>query len=112
MNYDYSKRSHLLPTGCKDLIDVLHQKEPGIPCFAVVVTDRGFQISAHIPELHSNNIKITMERSALRIAGTWGSSSTPFESVIAVPPSFDAAKATAAYSNGELRILIVRRHKL
>jgi HSP20 family molecular chaperone IbpA len=106
MNYDYSKRDCLLPNGCKDLIDVLNQEAPAVPSFEATVTDRGFQISAHLPGLRGGDLEITLEGSVLRVVGKWPAASNPFESVIAVPPGFDAAKARAAYLNGELRIFL------
>ena len=91
VNYDYSKRSYLLPHGCKDLIDTLGQ-EGG----------ENFVIRVHLPDVSAATMMITVEARSIRISGPQKSSETVFE----VPVGYDIAKARASYLEDELRIVI------
>jgi HSP20 family molecular chaperone IbpA len=107
VDYDYSKRSYLLPAGCKDLIDVLNLAQKFSATgrsFKVDFTDRGMEISAKLNGLRNWNLEITVENDVLRVAGN--DPKNPFESVFCVPPGFNPARASGAFSHGELRIIV------
>jgi HSP20 family molecular chaperone IbpA len=93
MDYDYSKRSYLLPEGCKDLGDAIQPK--------TAITEFGFVVTARLPELQSTDLEITAEGSTLRIVTKQGDSLT-----VEVPSDYALAKAQATYLNGRLRIVV------
>ena len=98
MDYDYNKRGYLLPEGCKDLVDVIQPK--------TTITERGFVVTAQLPELQSTEIEITVEGSTLRIVAKQTNSHPPFERMIDVPSDYSVADARATYSQGQLRIVV------
>jgi HSP20 family molecular chaperone IbpA len=98
MDFDYSKRGCLLPEGCKDLIDAIQPK--------TAITERGFVVTARLPELQSKNIEIIAEWRTLRIIAKQGGGHVPFESTIEVPSGYVIGQASATYILGELRIVI------
>jgi HSP20 family molecular chaperone IbpA len=89
MDYDYSQRSYLLPEDCKNLIDLIQPK--------TAVTERGFVVTARLPELQSTDITIIAEGSTLRIVTKQGGSLT-----VEVPGNY----ARATYLHGRLSILV------
>jgi HSP20 family molecular chaperone IbpA len=93
MDYDYSKRSYLLPEGCKDLVDVIQPK--------TAITEFGFVVTARLPELQNTDIKITAEGNTLRIVTKQGGSRT-----VEVPSNYALAKAQAIYLHGRLSIVV------
>jgi len=111
VDYDYTKRGYLLPAGCKDLIDVLNLQQkashtPTVPDFKVVFTDKGWEASARLPQLRSEDLVITAEGNALRVAGREPDGTGRFEAIIHVPLGYDITHALAVYANGELRIVV------
>jgi HSP20 family molecular chaperone IbpA len=94
MDYDYTKRGYLLPEGCKDLIDVFHQK--------MAVTERGFEVT--VPGAAFGNLELTAEVGEARIIGKRLDGSPLF--TVPVPAGYDLTRARATYINGELHILV------
>ncbi len=106
MDYDYSKRGYLLPQGCKDLIDVIKGVGP-VNEFKITQQADGFIVTFKIAELRAGDIDIVIEGRNLRIFRTAkASGKTPRESVIAVPPGYDLARALATYTGDILRIFV------
>jgi HSP20 family molecular chaperone IbpA len=97
VDYDYSKRSYLLPEGCKDLTDV-------IPMTAI--TEHGFVVTVRLAGLQSRDIEVVALVSTLRILAK--QSGHPFVSTIEVPVPSDyaPARARATYFKGQLRIVV------
>ena len=93
MDYDYRKRSYLLPEGCQDLVDVIQPK--------TAITELGFVVTARLPELPNTDIKITAEGSTLRIDTPQGGSRT-----VEVPGGYALAKAQATFHHGRLHIVV------
>ena len=99
------KRDVSLPAGCKDLIDVLEREAVGHD-FKTAVTDAGFMITACLPGRRSEDVEITVEGDAVRIAARKADSHAPFEGVIHVPFGYSIRAAHAVYLHDELRIII------
>jgi hypothetical protein len=93
MDYDYSKRGHLLPEGCKDLGDVIQPK--------TAITERGFEVAVKLSVPKCSDIQIIGEGNTLRITTTQGGCRA-----IEVPGAYPLAAARAVYFNGRLRILV------
>jgi HSP20 family molecular chaperone IbpA len=102
---DPNKRSVTLPTGCKDLIDVLTLQQTGND-FEVAATDVSFVITGWLPALQCRDVEITVEKNIIHVTGKKCGGSVPFDSTIAVPAGYDPSRACARYLNGELRIVI------
>jgi len=79
------------------------------PEFSVLVTERGWEASAHIPGLRSGDLEVTLEGSRLRIIGKQPDSAHQFEHIIEVPTGFDEAKAQAYYVRSEMRVVIPKQ---
>jgi hypothetical protein len=93
MDYDYNKRNHLLPEGCKDLGDVIQPR--------TAVTERGFELTVQLSVLTVAEIQILADRSTLQIFTRHYGSRT-----IEVPGAYPLAGARATYFNGRLHILV------
>lgn len=93
MDYDYNKRTCLLPEGCKDLVDVIQPK--------TAVTERGFELMVQLPVLKVSEIQILADRNTLQIVTRQGGSRS-----IEVPGAYPLAGARATYFNGRLHILV------
>ena len=106
-DFDYSKRSYLLPKGCKDLIDVMEpESEEGAEIVAATsVTKNSFVVTAVLLELQNGDIEIIVEGRQLRVVGT-PRGQAAFELLVEVPSGYVVAKARAIYFDGELRIVV------
>ena len=93
MDYDYGKRTYLLPEGCKDLAEVIQPK--------TAVTERGFEIMAQLAVQKISEIQILADRSTLQIVTRRCGSRT-----IEIPGAYPLAGARATYFNGRLQILV------
>lgn len=99
MDYDYSKRSGLLPEGCKDLIDVIQPQ--------TAITEIGFVVSVRFPKIQSRDIAVAVVGSILRIiARQTGSPSFGKAIEVPVPSDYAPAKARAMYLQDQLRIVV------
>ena len=105
MNYEDSRRSYLLPEGCKDLIDVIQAKTIQAK---TAITEHGFVVTAQLPELQSRDIEIEAVGSTLRIFVKQSSSATPYVGAVEVPVPADyaIAQARATYLHGRLSIVV------
>lgn len=110
VNYDYNKRDYLLPTGCKDLIDVIQSSgQPnagGILQSKIVEHKDSLVATLELPEKIIGNIEIIVEGQQLRIIPGSLTTQALFERVIEVPAGYNPTAARAVYVNGALRILI------
>jgi hypothetical protein len=91
--YDYSKRGHLLPEGCKDLVDVIQTK--------TAITERGFEVTVPLSVPKCSDIQIIADRSTLRVITRQCGSRA-----IEVPGAYPLAGARATYFNDRLHILV------
>jgi len=98
MDYDYTRRSYLLPEGCKDLFDVIATR--------VTVSDRRLTIKAILPEAHKDEVEITVVERTVRIRRKPCKENAAFESDTEVPPEYDLSKASPSYCNGASRVCI------
>ena len=103
--FDYTKRSYLLPKGCKDLIDVMEPEGDGTIATETSFTKNSFLVTAFLPELRNGDIEITVEGRQLRIVGS-PRGQPVFELLVEVPNGYKVAKARAIYFDGELRIVV------
>ena len=108
--FDYSRRSYLLPKGCKDLIDVMEPESDGdgVIATATSFTKNSFLVTAMLPELQNGDIEIIVEGRQLRVLGT-PRGQAAFELVVEVPVGYVVAKARAIYFDGELRIVVPKK---
>ena len=98
MDYDYSKRSYLLPDGCKDLIDAIQPN--------AAITERGFVVTVQLPGRQSADIEIRVEGSILRISAKQVGSHPAFDNSFQVPSGYVVADTRATYLHGRLRIVV------
>jgi hypothetical protein len=108
--FDYSKRSYLLPKGCKDLIDVMEpESEAGAEIATVTsFTKNSFLMTAALPELQNGDIEIVIEGRQLRVV-VKPRGQAAFELLVEVPIGYVVAKARAIYFDGELRIVVPKK---
>lgn len=68
-------------------------------------SEDGWQISAQIPCRRAGDLEVRVERGKrLRVVGKQGDNRDAFESILDIPPGFDASQASARYLRGELQI--------
>ncbi len=100
-----NKRGVTLPSGCKDLIDVIGL-EATVHDFKTAFTEAAFVITASLSGLKSEDVEIIVEGTGIRIIGKKAVGNAPFESVIHIPSGYNVSDARAAFLKGELRITI------
>lgn len=108
MDYDYSKRGYLLPDGCKDLMDVIHLDGDNSPTDAspidVIPQEDGLMVILQLPGHRNSSIEIIVEGSHLSVCHKLPNGHS--SSTLAVPPSYELARAHATYIKDTLRIFI------
>jgi len=86
-------------------MDVLEQEAAGAD-FETATTDVGFVIKARLPGLRWEDLEITFEGNTLHILDKKADSHAPREGVFHLPSGCCITAAHAAFSNGELRIIV------
>jgi hypothetical protein len=105
MFYDYSKRGCLLPDGCKDLIDCINQGEDIVLIYAREQEDE-YTLKFRLSGLQEGGIEIFAEGGNLHVVGRLPHNLGQRESVTAIPPGYEIAKARAWCIKDALSVFI------
>ena len=75
------------------------------PEMKVTIRENRLMITADLPGLRSDHFEITVEGNHLRLVSKQSDGCGPFESEVEIPPGFDVSQVSAAYLNGQLRLV-------